>query len=103
MKPIIKGKDSETIYTYQITCEEMCVAIDDKGVPRILADAHLNPLSFKWKNIQNQFTAGNGMGAYSTIREAVEDAIDRDWNIAVFHQSEWRKALQWLIDNGKTK
>lgn len=42
---------------------------------------------------------GNGIGNFDSAKQAVENKID--CKLEVFQESDWKKALQWLIDNAE--
>lgn len=106
MTPIISREQQETILTSEITERHLVVAVIC-GYPCILSkgyDQSNKKLSFYI--IDNEFSSGNGYELtddYDTIQKMVDFYLS-DGNcksIAVFHESDWKKALQWLIDNAE--
>lgn len=103
MKPIIQEETQDTILTKDITEQHIVVAVIN-GNPCLLNKGETEPegkLSFKILN--NNFTKGNCYDYPSlecTLKKMVEHAMkDTSDKVAVFHQSDWKQALQWLIDN----
>ena len=102
MKPIIKQEQQDTILTSEITDRHLVVAVINNE-PCILTKGHgetKDRLCFM--SIGDAFTNGNGyrFGTLETIKDMTERAMsDKDSKVAVFPQSDWKAALQWLIDN----
>jgi hypothetical protein len=106
MKPIIKQTEQDVILTSEITEQHIVVATTTAlNHPVILTKPYDTDMPYRFVSLESLFTIGNFISEveYGTIKSCVDAAINKNWNIAVFHQSEWHKALQWLIDNGKTK
>lgn len=102
MKPIIQEETQDTILTKDIT-EQHIVVAKFRGSPCILSKGYIQEMDYlTFFDLSDQFTIGNGFGCGSgndTLKEMVEYTINRGYPIAVFHQSDWKQALQWLIDN----
>ncbi len=106
MTPIISREQQDTILTSEITDKHLVVAVI-KAQPCILTkgyDQGNKDLSFF--TFDRYFSYGNGYSLtddYDTIQKMVDYWLcDKDCKaIAVFHESDWKKALQWLIDNAK--
>ena len=98
MKPIIEKENQDTILTSEITNQHIVVGIV-KGAPRILVSENYSRGSFYFRNLISEFTNGNGIGNFDSAKKAVENKIDS--KLAVFKESDWKKALQWLIDNAE--
>jgi hypothetical protein len=104
MTPIISREQQDTILTSEITEQHLVVVFYDSH-PCILTKGffqekeNIDLLSF-----QDYFTLGNGFRVDGkNIKEKVELLLEDSecQKIAVFHESDWKKALQWLIDNAK--
>lgn len=107
MTPIIKAEAQDKILTSEITFNHIVVAIIDKS-PTILSKGYKEAseqLSFKCiSNATEIITMGNGysFGEIDTIKGMVEYALNvKQANIAVFENTDWKQALQWLIDNAE--
>jgi hypothetical protein len=100
MKPVIEIPRQDVILTSDITEEHIVVAVINK-IPSILSKWYKEPCSeLRFYIVNNRFTTGNYIrGGGDKIRDKVEWAIRNDHPIAVFHQDNWKQALQWLIDN----
>lgn len=102
MKPIIQEETQDTILTKDITEQHIVVAVID-GCPCILNKGFYDDdKDLAFKIISRDFTNGNcyRFGGENTIQRMVEFAIqNKKATVAVFHQSDWKQALQWLIDN----
>ena len=98
MKPIIEKENQDTILTSEITNEHIVVGII-KDAPRILVRENYCRGSFYFRNLISEFTGGNGIGNFDSAKQAVENKID--CKLEVFKESDWKKALQWLIDNAE--
>jgi hypothetical protein len=102
MKPILRPTEQDTIFVDKITDYHLIVATTNAyNYPVMLTrDGHIDG-KYKWVVVNSCFTSGNTIVGchYSTIQECVEFAIQQDWKIAVYHENDYKKALQWLIDN----
>lgn len=106
MTPIISREQQDTILTSEITEQHLVVAVIE-GNPYILSKGYNEEnkkLSFFEFN--NGFSYGNGFDIsddYDTIQKIVEFWLYEKAckGIAVFHETDWKKALQWLIDNAE--
>ena len=98
MKPIIEKENQDTILTSEITNEHIVVGIINDA-PRILVRENYCRGNFYFRNLISEFTAGNGIGNFDSAKQAVENKID--CKLEVFKESDWKKALQWLIDNAE--
>ena len=95
MKPIIT-ENQDTILTSEITNNHIIVGfIED--IPVILVRVNYDDGSFYFRSLTSEFTNGNGIGDFNSAKQAVEYKIES--KIEVFRQEDWKKALQWLIDN----
>ena len=100
MKPIIIEKQDE-ILTSEINENHIVVGII-AGRPTILycrEYSNLNTLSFLC--LHDNAILGNSFEneGLNSIKEFVEFIMKKSGKIEVFHQKDWKKALQWLIDN----
>ena len=101
MKPIIEKENQETILTSKITNNHIVVGIID-GEPVILYCSTYDDLStLSFLCLDDESTIGNSYRHYGcdSVKEIVEFCLSCDNKIEVFHQKDWKKALQWLIDN----
>lgn len=96
MKPIIEKENQDTILTSEITNQHIVVGFI-KNIPRILVRENYSRGSFYFRNLTSDFTNGNGIGNFNSAKQAVENKID--CKLEVFNEKDWKKALQWLIDN----
>ena len=102
MKPILKEENKKTILTSDITSNHITVGINKEGYnPIILTCNEFEGNKFKFTCIDEQFTINNGFNTFTFIKDAVNDRIKSNFNLEVFHQKDWKKALQWLIDNAE--
>lgn len=99
MTPIISREQQDTILTSEITQNHIVVGVTQIGNPAILST---NSTGLSFKALYHCFTSGNQFSwNCKSIQENVEHAIKGGWKVAVFHESDWKKALQWLIDNAE--
>ena len=101
MKPILKKEDKDIILTNKITSSHIVVGLDLNNNPVILTNENYNTKNYKLTLFNSGFTRNNGYGAFESIQELVEYYIETGWKLEVFHQKDWKKALQWLIDNAE--
>ena len=101
MKPILKKEDKDIILTNKITGSHIVVGLDLNNRPVILTNENYNTKNYKFTLFNSGFTRNNGYGAFESIQELVEYYIEAGWKLEVFHEKDWKKALQWLIDNAK--
>jgi hypothetical protein len=98
-------KQNDVINIEDINEDYLVVAVIH-GSPRILSKGWGEDNSqFSFFNLKDDFTLGNGI-PYSdetnTIQKMIERAIQEpNSKIEVFHQRNWKEALQWLIDNAE--
>ena len=95
MKPIIT-ENQDTILTSEITNNHIVVGFI-KDIPIILVRENYDDGSFYFRILTSEFTNGNGIGDFNSAKQAVESKIES--KIEVFKEEDWKKALQWLIDN----
>lgn len=101
MKPIIKREAEETILTSEINEKHIIVSIIE-GQPCILTKGYYQSQDQQsFKVISDKFTIGNSYysNGFETIERIVSHAIMKKNKVEVFHEKDWKKALQWLIDN----
>ena len=103
MKTIIQEDTQDTILTNDITEQHIVVAIIYEQ-PCILSKGWGQDESkLQFNILVDSFMFGNGYDfspKHNTIKKMVEKAMkDSNNKVAVFHQSDWKQALQWLIDN----
>jgi hypothetical protein len=100
MKPVIESQKQDVILTSEITDSHIVVAVIDKS-PCLLSKQYKSAdKELGYLILDNGFIRGNAFSPYQkTLKEKVEWAINNAENVAVFHQSDWKQALQWLIDN----
>lgn len=102
MRPIIQEETQDTILTKDITEQHIVVAVNN-GIPLLLSKGYSEGMKdLTFYNLTYDFTFGNGWdfgGNCDTIQKMVEQALSVGYKVAVFHQSDWKQALQWLIDN----
>ena len=103
MKPIIEKENQDTILTSEITNQHIVVGIHH-GKPIILTNSGLNQVDYRFALLDSNFTNRN---CYGSNGESIKIAIDKmityggDVKLEVFKESDWKKALQWLIDNAE--
>ena len=103
MKPIIEKENQDTILTSEITNNHIVVGIHH-GKPMILTNSGLNQVNYRFALLDSKFTNRN---SYGTNGESIKTAIDKmiiyggNVKLEVFNEKDWKKALQWLIDNAE--
>ena len=101
MKPILKKENKDVILTNKITKSHIVVGLDLYKHPVILTNKDYDTEDYKFTLFNSEFTRNNGYGNFESIRELVEYYMNLDWKLEVFHEKNWKKALQWLIDNAE--
>lgn len=101
MKPILKKEDKDVILTNKITKSHIVVGLNLNNNPVILTNENYNTKNYKLTLFNTGFTQNYGYGAFESIQELVEYYMDSGWKLEVFHEKDWKKALQWLIDNAE--
>ena len=101
MKPILKKENKNVILTNEITKSHIVVGLDLYKRPVILTNKEYDTEDYKLTLFNSGFTRSNGYGKFESIQELVEFYMDSGWELEVFHEKDWKKALQWLIDNAE--
>ena len=103
MKPVFEKTDNDrnVILTSKITNRHLIVGHNYRKEPIILTNENFNTKNFKFTSINDLFTQSNSYNSFKSIKNVIEHYLDAGWNIEVFHQKDWKKALQWLIDNAE--
>ena len=101
MKPILKKEDKDIILTDKITGSHIVVGLDLYNRPVILTNKDYGTEDYKFTLFNSGFTRNNGYGKFESIQELVEYYLKLNWKLEVFHERDWKKALQWLIDNAE--
>lgn len=101
MKPILKKEDKDIILTDKITGSHIVVGLNLYNRPVILTNKDYGTEDYKFTLFNSGFTRNNGYGAFKSIQELVEFYMKLGWKLEVFHEKDWKKALQWLIDNAE--
>ena len=103
MKPIIKKENQDTILTSEITVNHIVLGILDKKPALLyLGNYGIQQNGYSFKSISNGLLNENGWSYNdNTITQAVDTGIKNGWEIEVFEEKDWKKALQWLIDNAE--
>ena len=103
MKPVFKKTDNDrnVILTNKITNKHLIIGHNYRKEPIILTNEKFNTRNFKFTSINDLFTQSNSYDSFNSIKEVIEYYLNKEWNIEVFHQKDWKKALQWLIDNAE--
>ena len=101
MKPIIEKENQDTILTSEITGKHIVVGYSETKVPMILTREKFRGGTFSFRLLNDVFTNGNGYDDFDTIEEATNNQINKNAKIEVFNEKDWKKALQWLIDNAE--
>ena len=102
MKPILKEEKEDFILTNKITSNYIVVGLDlDNNNPVILTKESYNIENYKFTLINNGFTRNNGFRNFESIQKLVEYYVKEGCRLEVFHEKDWKKALQWLIDNAE--
>lgn len=99
MKPILEKENKDVILTSKITTKHIVVGFNLKNNPVILTTEKYGIEKYKLTLMNEGFTRNNGYGSFESIKEIVEYYVERGWRLEVFHEDDWKKALQWLIDN----
>ena len=103
MKPIIEKENQDTILTSEITNQHIVVGIHH-GKPIILTNSGLNEVNYRFALLDSNFTNRNCYGSNgASIKIAIDKIITYGGNVKleVFEEKDWKKALQWLIDNAE--
>lgn len=104
MKPIIKNEDQDVILTSEITVNHIVVGII-QARPTILYCSdyeEINTLSFLC--LDKETIIGNSFyndGHTASIKDVIDFRIKQGQRIEVFHEKDWKKALEWLIKNAE--
>ena len=98
MRPIIKEETEEIILTSKITKYHIVVGIRSNE-PVILSKTDYDGGKYCFVCIDREFTEHNCYPESNTIKEAVEQQMEFGQDTEVFHERDWKEALQWLIDN----
>ncbi len=108
MRPVLNKQESNTILVEDITYQHLIVGVISNH-PCILSKGfgdggkRLNFGMLDGANTEEgTFTYGNGFDFSSdedTPTKMVKRAIMNGGEVEVFHPKDWKKALQWLIDN----
>ena len=101
MKPIIEKENQDTILTSEINGRHVVVGYSKTKEPMILTQENFIDGTFSFRLLHDMFTNGNGYDDFDTIEEATNDRINENSKIEVFYEKDWKKALQWLIDNAE--
>ena len=101
MKPILKKENKDVILTNKITNKHIVVGTDLNNNSVILTNENYDIKKYKLTLFNSGFTQNNGYGNFESIQELVEYYLKLDWKLEVFHQKDWKKSLQWLIDNAE--
>ena len=101
MKPILKKESKDVILTSKITKSHIVVGIDSHKHPVILTNKDYDTEDYKFTLFNDGFTRSNGYAKFESIQELVEYYMNSGWKLEVFHEKDWKKALQWLIDNAE--
>ena len=101
MKPILKKENKDVILTNKITNKHIVVGTDLYNNPVILTNENYDTKNYKLTLFNSGFTRNNGYGTFESIQKLVECYLDSGWKLEVFHEKDWKKALQWLIDNAE--
>ena len=101
MKPILKKENEDVILTSNITTKHIVVGFNLKNDPVILTTEKYGIEEYKLTLMNEGFTRNNGYGygKFKSIEELVEHYVEKGWKLEVFYEDDWKKALQWLIDN----
>jgi len=81
-----------------LSYEHIAVA-NREGIPVIvtLNNDRASKPAYWWQCVNTPLTSGNRYGPFNSIEEALSSKFLTE--IQVFKYSDWKKALQWLIDN----
>ena len=101
MKPILKKESKDVILTNKITSNHIIVGLDLYNHPVILTKENYDIEKYSLTLFNSGFTRNNGYGKFGSIQELVEYYMNSGWKLEVFHEKDWKKALQWLIDNAE--
>ena len=101
MKPILKKDNKDVILTSNITTKHIVVGFDLDDDPVILTNERYGIEEYKLTLMNKGFTRNNGYVTFESIKELVENYVEKGWKLEVFHENDWKKALQWLIDNAE--
>lgn len=103
MKPILKRENKDVILTSKITSIHIVVGLNLDNNPVILTTERYGIEKYKLTLMNKGFTLNNGYGygSFKSIQKIVEYYVEKGWKLEVFHEDDWKKALQWLIDNAE--
>ena len=99
MTPILPQRDKDTIPVNEITYKHIVVALDESNYPVILGNSDCGSDDYKFLCLSDGFSMGNCYVSFNSMQLCVGNYIKRGWRMQVFNQDDWKKALQWLIDN----
>ena len=99
MKPILKRENIDVILTSKINIRHIVVGLNLANSPVILTTEKYGVEKYKLTLMNRGFTLNKGYDEFESIEELVEYYVEKGWNLEVFHEDDWKKALQWLIDN----
>lgn len=100
MKPIIKKEQQDTILTSEITRNHIVVCADTKHGYILTRDCDADG-KYYYRNVGlSMIEAERTPTEYISIEKSVNWMMAHDdVKIEVFNKSDWKLALQWLIDN----
>ena len=101
MKPILERENKDVILTSKITSSHIVVGLNLNNNPVILTNENYYTEIYKLTLFNAGFTQNNGYGSFESIQELVELYVEAGWKLEVFHEKDWKNALQWLIDNAE--
>lgn len=97
MKLIFTNQEEETITIDRVDPTEHIIVALRNGEPFIVTRLGYELGNFKAICLSDEFLNGNGYSEKPTLEQVLDS--DKFEEIQVFENKDWRKALQWLIDN----
>ena len=104
MKPIIKNEDKDVILTSEITENHIVVGIIQSRPTILYCRDYANLETSSFLCLDKETIIGNSFsndGYTESIKSVIDFRIKQGQRIEVFHENDWKKALEWLIKNAE--
>lgn len=104
---IITENSTDTINIKDINPEEhIIVMIQESGRPGLLTANKYKGSEYSFKCLNHETSIGNAWGNWpvdfhTSVEETILHQLDRGSQVHTFPNSDWKQALQFLIDNCK--
>ena len=105
MKIITQTTPKDTISLQDITRSHLVVAVHKvDGRPYIVSRRNYDEGNFCLASLKSQFTNGNCIDYaknYDNLQDFLKHVLKFDYEVEVFDDKDWDKALLWLVENSK--